>query len=88
MLKKKIGCSSYGNIQLVWNFDIGSISLALAYSEHLCPAYGTDTLGCRLTILHGYWLGVFHFPFGAAFDTIGLHSVHLLNLLGKFVKRR
>jgi hypothetical protein len=49
------------------------VVLSLAYPEHLGPAYRADTLGCRLTILHGYSLGVLHFPLGPALHTIGLH---------------
>ncbi len=48
-------------------------ALALPYPEHLGLAYWAYTLSCRLTILHGYALGVLHFPFSTAFDTIGLH---------------
>jgi len=47
--------------------------LTLSNSEHLGSAYGAHTLSCRLTILHGYGLGVFHFPFGAAFHAVSLH---------------
>jgi len=49
----------------------------LSYSEHLGPAYGAHTLGCWLTILHGYGLSVLHFPFGPALHTICLHCLYL-----------
>ena len=56
------------------------VALTLANSEHLGAAYGASTLGCRLIVLHGYALGIFHFPFGAAFHAVCLHPVHLLLL--------
>lgn len=34
--------------------------LGLPYSKHLGAAYRAHTLGCRLTILHGYHLSVLH----------------------------
>ena len=55
-------------------------ALDLPYPEHLGPAGGTDTLSCRLPILHGYGLGVLHFRLGAALDTIGLRHMSLLFL--------
>jgi len=48
-------------------------ALTLAYSEHLGAAYRAHTLSCRLSILHGYALGIFHLPFGTAFNAICLH---------------
>ena len=45
----------------------------LSYSEHLGAAGWAYALSCRLAILHGYALGVFHFSFGSAFHTIGFH---------------
>ncbi len=47
--------------------------LTLPDSKHLGPAYGTSPLSRWLAILHGYALGIFHFPFGAAFHTVCLH---------------
>ena len=52
-------------------------ALTLSYSEHLSPTYGAHTLGCRLTILHGYTLGILHVPFGTALHTVCLHQIHL-----------
>ena len=49
--------------------------LALSDSEHLSPACGAYPLSCRLTILHGYGLGILHFPFSAALNAIRLHLV-------------
>jgi len=49
--------------------------LALAYSEHLSPAYRAHTLSRRLPILHGYAPGVPHFPLGPAFYTVCLHLI-------------
>ena len=49
--------------------------LALAYSKHLGPTRWTYALGCRLTIFHGYALGVLHLFLGAAFHTVSLHLV-------------
>ena len=51
---------------------------ALPYPEHLSPTCGAYTLSCRLPILHGYRLGVLHFPLGSAFHTICLRHVNLL----------
>ena len=48
---------------------------ALTDSEHLGAACRADTLGGRFTILHGYGLGIFHFPLGTAFHTIRLHLI-------------
>ena len=62
---------------LVWKPLIPAI-LALPYSEHLGATYGAHPLSCRPAVLHSYALGVPHFPFGPAFDTIGLHWVYLL----------
>ena len=56
-------------------------ALAFAYPEHLGPACGTDALSRRLPILHGYALGILHFPLGAALHTIGLHLLTSLFLL-------
>ena len=50
-------------------------ALALPYQEHLGAARGTYTLGRWLTVLHGYALGVPHFPFGSTLDAVGLHSL-------------
>jgi hypothetical protein len=47
--------------------------LRLTNPEHLGTAYRAHTLSRRLTILHGYFLGVFHFPLGPTFHAIGLH---------------
>lgn len=52
--------------------------LAFSDAEHLSATYRAFPLGCRFTIFHGDTLGVLHFPFGAALNTIGLHLVHLL----------
>jgi hypothetical protein len=32
-------------------------------------------LGCRLSVFHGYTLGIFHFFLGTAFDTVRLHEI-------------
>lgn len=47
--------------------------LTLPDSKHLSATYGTDTLSCWPTILHGYDPGVLHFPFGTTFHTVCLH---------------
>ena len=52
-------------------------ALAFPYPEYLSPTYGTNTLNCWPAILHGYRPGIPHLPFGAAFDTIGLHYIKL-----------
>ena len=49
------------------------LALIFSDSEHLSPTCGTYPLSCRPTILHGYCLGILHFPFGTAFHTICLH---------------
>ena len=56
-------------------YSYGYISkdLALTDPKHLGPTCGTYTLSCWFTILHGYGLGVLHFPFGTAFHTVCLH---------------
>ena len=46
---------------------------ALPYPEHLSAACRAYTLSRRLAVLHGYRLGVLHFPFGSAFHTVCLH---------------
>ena len=51
-----------------------SKDLALADPEHLRTAGWADTLGCRLSILHGYGFGVFHFPLGTVLHAICFHS--------------
>ncbi len=56
-------------IRLIKRFII----LTLSDSEHLGTTYGTHTLSCRFAILESYGSGVFHFPFGTAFHTVGLH---------------
>ena len=63
-------------------FGTKALDLGVADSEHLGPAYGACSLGCRFAILHGYVLGVFHFSFRPAFYTVCLHSwPPLLDLL-------
>jgi hypothetical protein len=47
--------------------------LALANTENLCAADGTNSLCCWLTILHGYRLSVLHFSLGSALHAICLH---------------
>jgi len=49
------------------------LALALPYPEHLGTTLRTYTLGCWLTILHGYGPGVLHFSLGSALHTIYLH---------------
>jgi hypothetical protein len=49
-------------------------ALGFPYSEHLGSTSGACTLCRRFAILHGYSLGVFHFPFGSALHTICLHQ--------------
>ena len=51
----------------------GKANLTLAYPEHFSPTFRTDALGCWSPVLHGYRLSLFHFPFGTALHTIGLH---------------
>ena len=50
-----------------------NISLAFANPEHFRAAYRANPLSRRPTILHGYGLGILHFPFGMALYTISLH---------------
>ncbi len=47
--------------------------LAFSYSEHLSATYGANTLSCWFAVLHGYGLGIPHFPLGAALNTVCLH---------------
>jgi hypothetical protein len=56
--------------------------LALAYSEHLGPTYGTHTLSGRPAVLHGYALGIFHFPLGTALHAVCLHLFTSLFIQG------
>ena len=49
-------------------------ALALPYLEHLGTARRAYSLSSRLTILHGYSLGVLHLLLGTALHTIPLHS--------------
>ena len=76
MLPTPLGAKQY-----IYKIMISTVSiLALPYPEHFGPTYGAHTLSSWLTILHGYALGIFHFPFSAAFDTICLHeSTSLFN---------
>ena len=61
-------------LAMTWVSEISRMSvLALAYPEHLSPTCGAHTLGRRLAILHGYCLGILHFLFGTAFNTVSLH---------------
>src|SRR3972149_4362534 len=54
--------------------DVGLVApLGLADSEHLGAAARADTLGRRLSVLHGYGFGVLHFLLGFALDAVGLH---------------
>ena len=48
-------------------------ALALPYPKHLGAACRAHTLSCRPAIFHGYGLGIFHLPLGAAFHTICFH---------------
>ena len=52
--------------------------LALADSEHFSATGRAYALSCRLAVLHGYGLSVFHLSFGAAFYTVCLHQTNLL----------
>jgi hypothetical protein len=52
-----------------------AVDLSLANSEHLRTTYRAGSLSRWFAILHGYAFGIFHFPFGAALDTIRLHLV-------------
>ena len=52
-----------------------SKDLALTDPEHLRTAGGTDALGRRLPVLHGYSLGVLHLPLGTALHTISFHTI-------------
>ena len=61
------------DIQPSQNNSVMITALALPNSEHLCATRGTNTLSCRLTILHGYGPSVPHFSLGSALNTICLH---------------
>jgi len=56
----------------------------LTYPEHLGAAGWADTLISGPAIFHGYFLGVFHFSLGFAFDTISFHLIFSFNFC--FVK--
>jgi hypothetical protein len=47
--------------------------MALADAEDLGATNRADILSCRLAILHGYDLGISHFPLGPALNTVSLH---------------
>ena len=49
------------------------VLLGFAYPEHFGPTYGAHTLSCSAAILHGYSLGVPHFPFCMTLNTVRLH---------------
>ena len=85
LAKEKAGYLSPRGPALIESEFPNGCRLSLAYPEHLRPTYGTHTLGCRLAILHGYALGILHFPFSTTFHTICLHS--LPPLLGILVQR-
>ena len=50
-----------------------SAYLALANTEHLGATRWADALGGRLTVFHGYGLGVFHLLFAPTLHTVCLH---------------
>ena len=52
---------------------IEGICLTLIDSEHLCATTWAYSLGCWLTILHDYSLGILHFLLDTAFHTVCLH---------------
>jgi len=68
---KKAGYSSHTNTQPTLILVL--VISALTDSKHFSPAYGTDALSRRLSILHGYSLGILHFSLGPAFHTVRLH---------------
>ena len=47
--------------------------MAFTDAEDLGATSRADVLSCRPTILHGYDLGILHFPLGPALNTIRLH---------------
>ena len=55
-------------------------ALTLPYSEHLGATSRAHTLGRRLTVLHGYGLGILHFSLRPALHTVSLHLVTSLGL--------
>ena len=63
--------------------DSNDSVLTLPYFEHFGATGRAYALSRRLTILHGYALGVLHLPFSATLHTICLHQLtHLLAPLG------
>ena len=52
-----------------------SLYVPLAYPEHFRTTNRTYTLSCRLTVLHGNRLRIFHLLLSTAFNTIGLHLI-------------
>ena len=62
------------DIQPLVNMISVDSALTFSDSKHLSAAYRAYSLSCRLTILHGYRLSIFHFPFGTAFHTVSLHQ--------------
>jgi hypothetical protein len=64
----------------------GYIILAFANTEHLCATIWAYTLCGWFSILHGYCFGVFHFPLGTAFHTIGFHDFLLFTSRPSYIK--
>ena len=66
-------------LDIAWGYSArlfrisNNLVLAFSYSKHLGATCGTNTLGCRLAILHGDSLAILHFPFSATFHTVCLH---------------
>jgi hypothetical protein len=58
--------------------DMVLVGLTLPDPEHLSATCRAHTPSCRSTILHRYSLGIFHFLFSSAFNTVRLHLFCLL----------
>jgi hypothetical protein len=52
---------------------IKSLFLTLADAVHLRPAFGANTFGRRLAVLHFNGFGVAHFPLLPAFHAVTYH---------------
>ena len=84
MNNRRAGCllHEYPALSITWIPGISASTLP--NPVHFSPTYRAHALSCWLPILHGYRLGVFHFPFGSAFHTVCLHRCHLLSTLRPF----
>jgi len=62
-------------------------AVTLSNSKHLSPTYGAHTLSRWPAVLQSYGLGILHFPFGSALETVCLHQSTSLSFFSMNDKR-